>query len=177
VLAGEDDVFAAAGCLTIQSLTVRTGASLDLSALSKLHVILGDLRIGPTVGLVELRLPELHSAGSITIAGNHDVHGVFLPKLVTAGSVTVEGNVAMTTLSMPRLAKVGEALTIRSNGDLEIIELSSLESVGGELTVVDHPDLALLELGKLERAASVKLENTGGLDAQILDAVRSKAAP
>src|SRR5215207_11207118 len=106
VLAGQDDVFAAAGCLTIQSLTVRTGAALDLSALSKLHVVLGELRIGPTVGLVELRLPEPHSAGTITIAGNHDVHGVFLPKLVSAGNVTVEGNVAMTTLSMPRLAKV-----------------------------------------------------------------------
>jgi hypothetical protein len=176
VLAGQDDVFAAAGCLTIQSLTIRTGAPLDLSALVKLHVILGDLRVGPTVGIDDLKLPELHSAGTITIAGNHDLHGAFFPKLVSAGSVTVEGNPAMTTLVMPALAKISESLTIRANGDLEIVELSSLASVGGALAITDHPDLTLLELGKLERAGSVKLENTGAVDANIVDAVRSKAA-
>jgi hypothetical protein len=177
VLAGQDDVFAAAGCLTIQSLTIRTGAALDLSALGKLHVILGDLRVGPSVGMDTLRLPELHSVGALVLAGNHDLHGAFFPKLVSARSVTVEGNPAMTTLSMPSLANIGETLTLRANGDLEIVELSSLATVGGALVVADHPDLTLLELGKLERAGTVKLENTGAVDAQILDAVRSKAAP
>ena len=176
VLAGQEDVFAAAGCLTIQSLTIRTGAPLDLAALGKLHVILGDLRVGPTVGIDNLALPELHSAGAITIAGNHDLHGVAFPKLVSARSVTVEGNPAMTTLAMPALGKVGESLTVRANGDLEILELSSLATVGGALEIADHPDLTLLELGKLERAGSVKLENTGAVDANIVDAVRSKAA-
>lgn len=177
VLAGQEDVFAAAGCLTIQSLTVRTGAPIDLSALTKLHVILGDLRIGPTVGLDEVRLPELHSAGAITIAGNHDLLGVFVPKLVSARSISVEGNVALRTLSLPALGKVREALTVRGNGDLELVEASSLQTVGGALVVADHPDLTLLELGKLERAQSVLLENNGTLDANIVDAIRSKAAP
>ena len=177
VLAGQEDVFAAAGCLTINSLTIRTGAALDLAALGKLHVILGDLRVGPTVGMEALRLPELHSVGALAIAGNHDLHGAAFPKLVSARTVTVEGNPVMTSLSMPALGKVGETLTIRANGDLEIIELSSLATVGGALVVVDHPDLTLLELGTLERAATVTLENTGAVDAQILDAVRSKAAP
>lgn len=177
VLAGQEDVFAAAGCLTIQSLTIRTGAALDLAALGKLHVILGDLRVGPTVGMIDLRLPELHSVGALAVAGNHDLHGAFFPKLVSAKRVTVEGNPAMTTLAMPALGNIGETLTIRANGDLAIVELSALLTVGGALSVTDHPDLTLLELGKLERAGSVTLENTGAVDANILDAVRSKAAP
>ncbi|MBA3502129.1 MAG: hypothetical protein M4D80_34240 [Myxococcota bacterium] len=176
VLAGQEDVFAAAGCLTIQSLTIRTGVPLDLSALGKLQIIRGDLRVGPTVGVDNLALPELQSAGAITIASNHDLHGATFAKLVSARSVTVEGNPAMTTLVMPALGKVGETLTVRANGDLEIVELSSLVTVGGPLVIADHPDLTLLELGKLERAGSVTLENTGAVDANIVDAVRSKAA-
>lgn len=177
VLAGQDDVFAAAGCLTVQSLTVRSGAPLDLSALAKLHVIFGELRLGPTVGLDELRLPELHSAGTIAVASNHDLHGIFLPKLTTAGSIAIENNIALTTISMPALANVRETLAIRENGDLELVEMSSLATIGGELHVADNPDLALLELGALERAGAVKLEGNPALDTNIAEAVRSKAAP
>lgn len=174
VLAAQDDVFAAAGCLTIQSLTIKTGAALDVSALGKLHVILGDLRVGPTVGLDELTLPELHSAGAITIANNHDLHGVFLPKLASARSVTVEANVAMTTLHLPKLGKVGDAVTIRGNGDLELAELSSLATIGGALTVADNPDLALLELGSLAEVAAVTVENNRALPADVVEAVQRK---
>jgi len=39
VLRGQDDVAAAARCLTIASLTIRTGMELDLTPLKKLHVI------------------------------------------------------------------------------------------------------------------------------------------
>jgi len=177
VLAGQDDVSAAAGCLTIQSLAIRTGVPLDLTPLQKLHVILGDLRVGPTVAFDDLRLPELHSAGAITIAGNGDLHGVFLPKLVSARSVTIESDVALTTILMPALHKVGDALTIRGNADLGLVELSSLQTVGGELTVADNPKLTLLELGKLERVQAVRVENNGELDTNVVEAVRSKAAP
>jgi len=177
VLAGQDDVAAAGGCLTIQSLVIRTGVPLDLTPLTKLHVVLGDLRVGPTVGLEDLRLPELHSAGAITIAGNGDLHRVFFPKLVSVQSVAIESNVALTTILMPALGRVSEALTIRSSGDLGLVELSSLQTVGGALTVVDNPKLTLLELGKLERAQAVHIENNGELDASLVDAVRSRAAP
>lgn len=176
VLRGQEDVAAAARCLTIESLTIRTGALLDLTPLSHLHVVLGELRVGPTVGLVHLDLSALYSAGEITIAGNGDLHGIALPKLTTARSIAIESNVALTTIAMPKLAKVAGALTVASHGDLGLVELSSLANVG-DLAVTDNPKLTLLELGKLEHATSVRIENNGDLDATIVDAVRSKAAP
>ena len=175
VLRGQDDVAAAARCLTIASLTIRTGMELDLAPLEKLHVILGELRVGPTVGLVHLELPELYSAGSITIAGNGDLHGIALPKLNTARAVTIESNVALTTITLSHLTKVAGELVVKGHADLGLVELSALTEVG-DLTVTDNPKLTLLELGGLRRAASVKLENNGALDASIVDAVRSKVA-
>lgn len=173
VLRGQDDVAAAARCLTIESLTIRTGMELDLTPLEKLHVILGELRVGPTVGLVQLDLPELYSAGTITIAGNGDLHGIALPKLNTARAVTIESNVALTTIALPHLTKVAGELVVKGHADLGLVELSALTEVG-DLAVTDNPKLTLLELGALQRAASVKLENNGALDASIVDAVRSK---
>lgn len=178
VLRGQDDVAAAARCLapTIESLTIRTGAALDLTPLANLHVILGDLRVGPSVGLVQLDLPALSSAGAITIAGNGDLHGIALPKLTSARALVVESNVALTTIVMPRLARVDGELTVKGHSDLGLVELSSL-ATAGDLTIADNPELTLLELGKLERASTVRVENNGALDASIVDAVRSKAAP
>ena len=177
MLRGQDDVAAAAGCLTIASMSIRTGAPLDLTPLTKLHVILGELVVGPSVGFEDLRLPELHSVGALTIAGNGNLHGVFLPKLTTAGSVTVDANVAMTTLSMPRLSKVTGDVTIRDGGDLELVELSSLLTIEGALRVENNPKLTLLELAKLERARDVHVENNRSLAADVVEALRARAAP
>ena len=176
-LRGQDDVEAAAGCLTIAKLSIRTGAPLDLAPLAKLHVILGELSVGPSVGFEDLRLPELHSVGAMTVVGNGNLHGVFFPKLTTAGSLTVDGNVALTTLSMPRLSKVRGDLVVRDGGDLELVELSSLVKIEGALRVEGNPKLTLLELGKLERVREAHIENNKALAADVVDALRAKAAP
>jgi hypothetical protein len=176
VLRGQDDVAAAARCLTIASLEIRTGAELDLAPLAKLHVILGALRVGPSVGFIQLQLPELYSAGSITIAGNGDLHGIVLPKLTSVGEVTIESNVALTTVMMPRLAKAG-SIAVVGHAELGLVELSSLVTIDGALRVQDNPQLTLLELARLERAGSVQVGNNGTLDPAIVDAVRSKVAP
>lgn len=175
-LRGQEDVVAAARCLTIASLDIRTGVALDLAPLAKLHVILGELRVGPTVGLVGLDLPELYSAGTITIAGNGDLHGIALPKLASVGDLVVESNIALTTLAVPRLAKA-KSISVAAHAELGLVELSSLATVEGELRVADNPKLTLLELGRLERAGSARIENNGELDPSIADAVRSKIAP
>lgn len=175
VLRGQDDVAAAARCLTIASLEIRTGAALDLAPLAKLHVILGALRVGPSVGFIQLDLPELYSAGSITIAGNGDLHGIRLPKLASVGEVAIESNVALTTITMPRLAKAA-ALAVEGHAELGLVELSSLATVDGALRVSNNPKLTLLELPALERAGTVQVENNGELDPAIVDAVRSKMA-
>jgi hypothetical protein len=176
VLRGQEDVAAAARCLTIASLDIRTGLALDLAPLAKLHVILGELRVGPSVGFIQLDLPELYSAGSITCVGNGDLHGIALPKLASAGDVMIESNVALTTITMPRLAKAA-SISVKGHAELGLVELSQLVTVDGELSIQDNPKLTLLELGKLERAGSVHVENNGELDPSIVDAVRSKIAP
>lgn len=175
VLGGQDDVDAARGCLTIESLTIRTGTALDLSPLHKLHVVLGDVQVGPSVALAELTLPQLYSAGTITIAGNGDMHGVVLPKLASARTIRIEGNVALTTITLPALAKVGGDLVIAGHPELGLLDVPSLETVGGELRVIDNGKLTLVEAGKLQRAAGVRVENNAMLDAQAVDALRAKA--
>ena len=175
-LRGQDDVEAAAGCLTIAKLSIRTGAPLDLGPLAKLHVILGELTVGPTVGFEDLRLDELHSVGALAVVGNGNLHGVFLPKLTTAGSVTVEGNIALTTLSMPRLSKVNGDVTVRDGADLALVELSSLETIEGKLHVEGNSKLTLLELGKLGRVREVRIESNPGVASEVVDALRATAA-
>ena len=57
LITGQDDVKDHAACTALSSLTIRSGAALDLSALRALTSITGDLQIGPTVGMEELQLP------------------------------------------------------------------------------------------------------------------------
>lgn len=174
VLRGQDDVVAAARCHTVASLAIRTGAALDLAPLAKLAVIRGELRVGPTVGFVQLELPELSSAGAVTIVGNGDLHGVALPALTSTGRVDIESNIALTSLALPRLA-TATAISVKGHAELGIVELSALETVEGELRVQDNPRLTLLELGKLARAGTVVVENNGELDAAVIEEIRRKA--
>jgi hypothetical protein len=177
VIGGQDDVAAAAGCLTIESLAIRTGAPLDLTPLHKLHVILGELRVGPSVALDELRLPELHSAATIAITGNHNLKGVFLPKLTTANAITIANNVELTSIAMPKLANVRGDFTISDHAELASVQLSSLAAVDGELGILANPHLTIISVEKLERAKSVKVENNTDLPVEIADALRTKTKP
>lgn len=177
VLRGQTDVAAAAGCVAIAKLTIRTGAPLDLLPLRKLQVVFGDLVVGPTVGFDELRLADLQSVGTLRFADNGNLHGVFLPKLATAGSLTIESNVALTTVSTPLLSKLTGDLRVTDNGGLELVEMSSLAMVEGELRIEGNPNLTLLELAKLERAREVHVANNRALAADVVDALRAKAAP
>jgi hypothetical protein len=175
VLGGQDDVDAARGCLTIESLTIRTGAPLDLSPLKRLHVVLGDVTVGPSVALEELQLPQLYSAGAITITGNGDLHGVILPKLASARGIRIEGNVALTTIALPALSKVTGDLVVAQHAELGLLDAPALETVGGVLRIVENRKLTLVEAGKLQRAAGVRIENNAMLDTAVVDALRAKA--
>jgi len=176
VLRGQDDVWNAKGCLTIQSLTIRSGHELDLTPLKKLHVVLGDVRVGPTVGFIDLSLPELHSVGSLQVIGNGNLHGVMFPKLVTAQEITIGENIELTTISMPRLAKVRGDFTIANASSLGLVELSSLATVGGAFVVRAVPKLTLLEVGKLESASAITIEDTALADESV-EQLRGKAKP
>jgi hypothetical protein len=175
VLGGQDDVDAARGCLTIESLTIRTGAALDLAPLKKLHVVLGDLVVGPSVALEDLQLPQLYSAGTITITGNGDLHGVILPKLASAGAIRIAGNVSLTTITMPALAKVSGDIAITGHAELGIVNLAALETIGGALKLADNAKLTLVDATALQRAAAVRVDNNPMLDTAAVDALHAKA--
>ncbi|HLL23605.1 MAG TPA: hypothetical protein VK427_15815 [Kofleriaceae bacterium] len=176
VLGGQDDVDAAAGCRTVASVTIRTGAPLDLAPLAQLTVIRGELRVGPSVALDDMTLGALESADTIVIASNGNLHGVRLPKLMTAGRIAIEGNVALTTISLPALTAVRD-LSVRGHGDLELLDISALTTVAGELYVADNPELTLFEAAALTRAGAIRLDNNASLDPKFVDALRSKIAP
>lgn len=171
-LGGQDDVEAAAACSTVAKLVIRTGAPLDLTPLAKLHVVRGEVVVGPTVGFEELTLPALQSVGSLAVRGNGNLHGVFLPKLASAGAVTIDANVALTTIALPRLSRA-ESIAIRDNSELGFVNLSAL-ATAGDLVVSNNRALTLLEIGALERARSVIVENTA-LSTDVVDALRAKA--
>lgn len=175
VLGGQDDVDAARGCLTIESLTIRTGAALDLSPLKRLHVVLGDVSVGPSVALEELQLPQLYSVGTLTIAGNNDLHGVILPKLASARGIRIENNIALATVRLPALAKVSGDFVVATHGELGLLDASALETIGGELWILDNGKLTLVEAAQLQHAAGVRIDGNAMLDAQVVGALRAKA--
>jgi len=176
VLAGQDDVAALAGCASVESLAIRTGEALVLAPLASLTKVARDIAIGPSVGLSELGLANLREVGgTLKIAGNANLHGVFLPQLVRAGGFDIGGNVALTTVSMPRLETTG-ALALVDNAELELVDLSQLGSVEGALAIADNPRLVLVDSPKLQRAGSVRLAGNKILpDEQV--AALNKLAP
>jgi hypothetical protein len=143
-LAGQEDVAAAAGCTTVDSLALRTGLPLDLSPLGRLVTIRNALAIGPSVGFTELTLPRLQSAGAIRVVGNGNLTGVFLPQLARAAKLEVEGNSALTTISLPKLATVDGRLAVSGNAALELLDLTSL-AAAGEVAIAGNPKLSVIE--------------------------------
>ena len=90
VLGNQGDVAAFATCTTARGVSIHTGATIDVSSLTKLDAITGDLVVGPTVGVESIALTELRSVdGAIVVMSNGSMHGLFLPRLERAGRITI----------------------------------------------------------------------------------------
>ena len=158
IVASHADVARVAGCTTLHSLTIRSGAALDVSKL-RVQTVTGDLVIGPTVAVEEVTLRELRTVGgAIRVAGNGLLHGLYLPALEQAGAIEIEDNASVTTISMPRLEAVHGALHITGNASLELVDLSALSSIDQDLVLERDPVLALVEAPDLRHAAAVRLD-------------------
>jgi hypothetical protein len=178
VIASQDDVTSHAACEALSSLTVRTGAAVDLGPMRALETISGDLDVGPTVGVEELKLSELREVGgTVRIASNSSLHGLFLPRLEKAGRIEVEANASMTTIALPRLTTVAGAFVVAGNSLLEIIDVSELATVGKDLVVTDNGALTLIEGGKLEAVQELRVERNRKLPADAVDGLRVKTPP
>ncbi|MEJ7601051.1 MAG: hypothetical protein WKG01_24320 [Kofleriaceae bacterium] len=175
-LAGQDDVAALAGCERIASLAIRTAEALDLAPLASLTAVAGDVSVGPTVGLSELALRGLREVGgTVKIAGNANLMGVFLPVLVRAGGFDIGGNAALTTVSLPTLEGT-RALALADNPALELLDLSRLLAIEQALVIADNGKLVLVDFPSLTRAGSVRVENDKILPDEQAAALR-KLAP
>ena len=178
VLASQDDVRRALGCQSVVGITLRTGASVDVSPLKQLTAIEGDLVIGPTVGIDEVALSELVSVGgTIHVGSNGSLRGLYLPRLERAGRIEIDGNVALTTISLPRLAAVAGAIVITDNAAVELIDASALVTIGKELVISGHPELALLELGRLVKDGDIRVERAPKLPPELVEQLGKPAAP
>jgi hypothetical protein len=175
VIASQADVARLARCATLHGVTIRSGGALDTSALRALTTIIGDLVIGPTVGVEDVTLGELRVVeGAIHVVGNGLLQGVFLPRLERTGRLVVDGNVAITTLSLPRLAAVHGALRVTDNASLELVDIPALAAIDGELVVTGAPKLTLIEAGQLRGASRIELD-AGKLPAEVADRLRALA--
>ncbi|HEX2688762.1 MAG TPA: hypothetical protein VHN14_19200 [Kofleriaceae bacterium] len=157
-------------------MTIRSGGALDVSVLHALTTITGDLIIGPTVGIQEVTLGELRVVeGTIHVASNGLLQGVYLPRLERAGRIEIDGNVALTMISLPHLAAVGGAFHITDNASLELVDIPALVSIDQELMLSGDPKLTLVEAEQLQRAATVRLD-VPKLSPEVAERLRSVAA-
>lgn len=173
----QEEVAHFAGCTQAAGLTIRTGATIDVTPLGQLEEITGDLSIGPTVGVDSVALNGLvRVGGTIRVVSNGSLRGLFLPRLEHAGRIEVEGNVVLSTISMPRLVDVQGSLVITDNHGLELLSASSLTTIGGELVIVNHPKLNLVELSKLSHMETLRVEDNPQFPPELLEALRNKAS-
>ncbi|MEZ4368177.1 MAG: hypothetical protein R2939_18145 [Kofleriaceae bacterium] len=172
VVAEQADVDALRGCARLGALTIRTGASLDLSPLADLGAVDGVLTVGPTLQLASVSLPALASVGAARITANGGLAAVYLPALRDAGALEVVDNVTLATWSSPALAVVTGDLTIARGGALEVVDLSALATVDGALRLEGVAALrvwlapALRRIGRLAVVApGLSLDDLAALDA------------
>ena len=156
LIASQADVARLAGCTSLHSLTIRSGASLDLARLALVRLT-GDLAIGPTVGVEDVSLALREVDGAIHVVGNGLMQGLFLRKLERAGAITVDGNAALTTIGLPALA-TAVSLRVTDNASLELLDLAALTKLDGALVVTGAPRLNLLDAPLLHAAAQVELD-------------------
>lgn len=169
------DLVQLARCGTLRELTVRSGAALDVSVLRALTTITGDLVIGPTVAIEDVRLDELRAVGgAIRVVSNGLLQRLHLPKLERAGAVVIDGNPVVTTIALPRLQTAHGTLRITDNARLELIDLSALVLIDQDLVLVNDPSLSLVEAEQLQHAAAVHVD-APGLPPDIAERLRMSA--
>jgi hypothetical protein len=172
----QEEVAKFAGCTKAAGVTIRTGATIDVTPLHELEEITGDLAVGPTIGVDTIALNGLLRVdGTIRIVSNGSLRGLFLPRLEHVGRIEVDGNVVLTTISMPRLVDVKGSLVVTDNHGLELLSASTLTTIGGELVIVGHPKLNLLELPRLMHMQTIRVEGNPAIPAETVDALRNKA--
>lgn len=171
-----EDVRRLAGCTQLAGVVIRTGATLDVAALKELEEIAGDLTIGPTVGVDEIAFNGLvRVRGTIRVANNGSLRGLFFPRLERAGRIEVDNNAVLTSISMPRLASVDGALVVTDNGGLELVSAPRLGTIGNELVISGHPKLELLELSHLGRIEAVRIEGNPKLAPAVIEQLTGKS--
>jgi hypothetical protein len=169
-----EDVAALVGCTRLAGLTVRTGAAVSLTGLAQLAEIEGDLVVGPTLSVDAVDLPQLERVGgSVRIAGNSQLVGVFLPELTAARWLEIEHNASLGTVSMPKLAEA-ERLVVRDNAGLEALSINELTRVG-ELVLEELPRLGLLQADRLARVTRWKVGALPALEADRVNELRARA--
>jgi hypothetical protein len=178
VITSQDDIEKLAGCPTLSGLTIRTGAPINLAPLRALTTITGDLIVGPTLGMEELSLLELHEVkGAIQVLSNGTLRGLFLPRLERAGRISIEGNGVLVTISLPRLDSVLGSLVITEDSSLELLDLSVLTTVGKDLVITSNPQLVLIEADRLAHVLEVRIDDNRHLPTEQVDALRAKSPP
>ena len=171
-----EDVKKFAGCEKASGIQIRTGATIDVSPLTDLEEITGDLSIGPTVGLDTIAFNGLlRVGGTIRVANNPSLRGLYFPRLEHAGRIEVDNNAVMSTISMPRLARIDNSMVITDNNALELITTTLLVDIGGELVVAGHPKLNLFEIPRISHMQTIRIERDPALPADIVEQLTSKA--
>lgn len=156
VIASQADVSHYAGCNVAREIRIETT---------------------PIGGIEQIELAALISvAGTITVRGNHGLHGLYLPRLERAGGIEVADNDELTTLAVPKLTGVTGGFVVTGNHDLELIAAEELVSVGKALVIAGQPKLTLLEMGKLAHAETLRLDADPGLPPEVVEQLRAKTA-
>ena len=171
-----EDVKKFAGCERATGIRIRTGAEIDVTPLSELEEITGDLSIGPTVGIDTIAFNGLmRVGGTIRVEDNGSLRGLFLPRLEKVGRIEVDNNAVLSTISLPRLATVDGSLVITDNNALEMVTTTMLTDIGQELVIAGHPRLNLLEMPRIAHMQAIRLESNPKLPQDMVETLTSKA--
>lgn len=171
-----EDVTRLVGCEKVAGIVIRTGATIDVTPLADLEEITGDLSVGPTVGVDTVAFNGLlRVGGTIRVANNGSLRGLYLPRLEHAGRLEVDNNAVLSTISLPRLADVSNSLVITDNNALELVTATLLVTIGQELVIAGHPKLELLEMPRIARMETIRLESNPKLKPETVDDLTSKA--
>jgi hypothetical protein len=155
-IGNQADVARIAGCAALHSLTIRTGAAIDLAPLAGLRQVTGDVTIGPTVGMEDITLTGLRRiGGALRVVGNGLAQGIFLRQLERAGPITIDGNPAITTIALPQLTTAA-ALRVTDNPSLELLDLAALTTLPGALVLTGAPRLSVLDAPGLPAAPHIE---------------------
>jgi hypothetical protein len=171
-----EDVKKFAGCEKVTGIQIRTGATIDVAPLSELEEITGDLSIGPTVGVESVAFNGLlRVGGTIRVANNGSLRGLYFPRLEHVGRIEVDNNAVLTSISMPRLARIDGSMVITDNNALELITTTRLVDVGQELVVAGHPKLNLFEIPLIRHVQTIRLERVPKLPPELVEQLTATA--